>query len=277
MQMKRRSWRALFASVLVGVALSAVSACLADQLPQQIELWVYVDGASLKLAATEGLSVEQVLEAANIGLGLDDRVYPSRHDPVFHGMGVKVVRVRVRQAVEEAKVPYTVTVVDDVTLRRGLVKLDQGTWQDGRVRRQVVLYHRDDGQTERAVLQEVALQRMLPKVIRVGTGGTLPSRAPRIPARELTVVATGYYPGPEDCGPNATGYTCLGLPAGRGIVAVDPDLIPLGTRMFVPGYGWAVAGDTGRAIQGNRIDLGFDEKAESQAYGTQTITIQLFE
>jgi len=53
--------------------------------------------------------------------------------------------------------------------------------------------------------------------------------------------------------------TATGLRAGYGVVAVDPRVIPLGTKLFIPGYGVAVAGDTGGAIKGNKIDLGFDD------------------
>ncbi|OGY24119.1 MAG: hypothetical protein A2172_01075 [Candidatus Woykebacteria bacterium RBG_13_40_15] len=54
-------------------------------------------------------------------------------------------------------------------------------------------------------------------------------------------------------------WTALGLRAGYGVVAVDPKVIPLGSRLYIPGYGEAIAGDTGGAIKGNKIDLGFDD------------------
>ncbi len=263
------------AALVAAFLLLASAACTAN--PRQVELWVHADGRQVKLTATEGLPVWLVLKAADIPLGPNDRVYPSRFAPVFHGMGVKVVRVAVREAVREADVPYEVKVVDDPTLRRGLVRIDGQRWQNGRLRQLLRVYERDDGVVENVVLSQTTLREMVPKVIRVGTGGTLPSREPRIPARELTVVATGYYPGPEDCGPHATGFTAIGVPAGRGIVAVDPNVIPLGTRMFVPGYGWAVAADVGGAIKGLRIDLCFDTKEESRAFGTKKLTVKLFE
>jgi 3D (Asp-Asp-Asp) domain-containing protein len=55
------------------------------------------------------------------------------------------------------------------------------------------------------------------------------------------------------------GITASGVPVTRGIVAVDPNFIPLGTRLYVPGYGFAVAGDTGGGIIGNMIDLGYPD------------------
>jgi 3D (Asp-Asp-Asp) domain-containing protein len=53
------------------------------------------------------------------------------------------------------------------------------------------------------------------------------------------------------------GITASGVPVVRGIVAVDPRVIPLGSRLYIPGYGFAVAADTGGGIVGNMIDLGF--------------------
>ncbi|MBV9409756.1 MAG: 3D domain-containing protein, partial [Candidatus Eremiobacteraeota bacterium] len=72
-----------------------------------------------------------------------------------------------------------------------------------------------------------------------------------------------------------SGTTAIGRPAGHGIVAVDPSVIPLGTRMYIPGYGHAVAGDTGGAIRGNRIDLGFDSTAQAYQFGRRSVTVYL--
>jgi 3D (Asp-Asp-Asp) domain-containing protein len=80
----------------------------------------------------------------------------------------------------------------------------------------------------------------------------------------LTVTATGY---------DLPGHTSTGLPVGWGIAAVDPSVIPLGTRIVVPGYGVAVAADTGGAIQGATIDLWFPSSAQAYAWGRRTVTI----
>jgi len=55
------------------------------------------------------------------------------------------------------------------------------------------------------------------------------------------------------------GITATGVPVTKGIVAVDPNVIPLGTRLYIPGYGFAVAGDTGGGIVGDMIDLGYPD------------------
>lgn len=82
----------------------------------------------------------------------------------------------------------------------------------------------------------------------------------------MTVVATGY---------SLRGRTATGVAVGYGIVAVDPNAIPLGTRMTIPGYGEGVAADTGGAVVGSRIDLWFPTQSEALAWGTRTVTITL--
>ena len=84
--------------------------------------------------------------------------------------------------------------------------------------------------------------------------------------RTLTVVATGY---------SLPGHTASGLPVGWGVVAVDPSVIPLGTRLTVPGYGEAVAADVGSTVRGAMIDLWFPTLAQARAWGRRTVTITL--
>lgn len=82
----------------------------------------------------------------------------------------------------------------------------------------------------------------------------------------ITVTATGY---------SLAGHTSSGLPVGYGVVAVDPAVIPLGTRMSIPGYGEGVAADTGSAVSGSTIDLWFPTLADALAWGRRTVTITL--
>ena len=98
------------------------------------------------------------------------------------------------------------------------------------------------------------------------TGSTTGSNASPGNGLTVTVTATGY---------SLKGTTATGVAVGYGIVAVDPNVIPLGTRMTVPGYGDGVAADTGGAVNGARIDLWFPTRAEALAWGTRTVTITL--
>ncbi|HET7571687.1 MAG TPA: 3D domain-containing protein [Gaiellaceae bacterium] len=90
--------------------------------------------------------------------------------------------------------------------------------------------------------------------------------APAPDGRKLRVSATGY---------SLPGHTASGMPVGWGVVAVDPRVIPLGTRMTVPGYGEAVAADVGSAVRGAMIDLWFPTLAQARAWGRRTVTITL--
>jgi 3D (Asp-Asp-Asp) domain-containing protein len=83
----------------------------------------------------------------------------------------------------------------------------------------------------------------------------------------MTVVATGYA---------LPGATASGAAVGWGAVAVDPSVIPMGSRLSIPGYGLGVAADTGGAIQGARIDLWFPSAAEAHAWGSRVVTITVY-
>jgi 3D (Asp-Asp-Asp) domain-containing protein len=85
----------------------------------------------------------------------------------------------------------------------------------------------------------------------------------------MRMIATAYT---ADCS-GCSGITATGRPAGHGVVAVDPHVIPLGTKLYIPGYGVAVAGDTGGAIHGNRIDLGFNSWRDAMLFGRREVTI----
>jgi cystine transport system substrate-binding protein len=84
--------------------------------------------------------------------------------------------------------------------------------------------------------------------------------------RTMVVTASGYA---------LPGATATGVPVGWGVVAVDPSVIPLGTRMTIPGYGTGVASDTGPAVRGASIDLWFPNEAAALAWGRRTVTITL--
>jgi 3D (Asp-Asp-Asp) domain-containing protein/peptidoglycan hydrolase CwlO-like protein len=94
----------------------------------------------------------------------------------------------------------------------------------------------------------------------------VPTGAPAGPGTQMTVQSTGYA---------LRGTTATGIPTSWGVVAVDPSVIPLGTRMTVPGYGEGVAADTGGAVKGLVIDLWFPTREQAVAWGRRTVTITL--
>lgn len=101
----------------------------------------------------------------------------------------------------------------------------------------------------------------------VATGGASALGEDATDSYRLKVDAVAYH---------LPGKTASGLPVGRGVVAVDPKLIPLGTRLFVPGYGRAVAADVGTAIKGRIIDLWMPTTAAARSWGRKTVVITIY-
>lgn len=94
----------------------------------------------------------------------------------------------------------------------------------------------------------------------------VPVEVSRGSERTLTMTATAYC---------ETGATKSGLPAGPGIVAVDPRVIPLGSLVYVEGYGQAIAADTGRLIKGNKIDLWMPDREQCLEFGRRTVEVTI--
>ena len=92
-------------------------------------------------------------------------------------------------------------------------------------------------------------------------------------AAVMAMEATAYLPTDGGGG----GYTAMGIPATYGVAAVDPSVIPLGSRLYVPGYGEAIAADTGGAINGYRIDLCMESYEQAMAFGRRVITVFLLD
>ncbi|EGO62420.1 3D domain-containing protein [Acetonema longum] len=92
----------------------------------------------------------------------------------------------------------------------------------------------------------------------------------------MDLTATGYASGIENNGYSGD-KTVTGTDVRKGIVAVDPQVIPMGTRVWVEGYGEAVAEDQGSAIKGDRIGLAFDSKEEALEYGMQKVKVYILE
>ena len=97
-------------------------------------------------------------------------------------------------------------------------------------------------------------------------GGTTVPPAPPAHGTKMTVFSTAYC---------LDGSTATGVPTGPGVVAVDPSVIPLGTRMSVPGYGEGVAADTGSAVKGRTIDVWLESCEDALAWGQKTVNITL--
>jgi len=120
---------------------------------------------------------------------------------------------------------------------------------------------------------------MVPRYIMNPTGGFNDGIISGVTTGVMHVEATGYTAGFESTGkrPGDPGYgiTSTGAKAQPGVIAVDPKVIPYGTHIYVPGYGYGVALDTGGAIKGQRIDLFYETEKQANNWGRRWVTIQL--
>lgn len=100
-------------------------------------------------------------------------------------------------------------------------------------------------------------------------------------SQKMTMKSTAYTAGPESTGKNpgdaGYGITASGMKAQKGVVAVDTEVIPFGTKLYIEGYGYAVAGDTGSAIKGNKIDVFFDKYSDAIQYGVKNVNVYVLD
>ncbi len=235
-----------------------------------------VDG-SKRSVRTTAATVGDFLQSQNIMLGPNDEVTPTLDEQPQPDEGVRVVRVSTwTQEVHEAIAPPLKRRFD-VSLAAGRTQTLQPGASGERVV-QVRFVRRDKAAPVRTILASQILREPRARVIVQGVSeyATLATYAEKgfqsavhFASAALHVIATAYTAGCYGC----SGITATGVPAGHGVVAVDPALIPLGTKLYVPGYGRAVAGDTGGAIRGHRIDLGFNSIGEALRFGRRDITV----
>ena len=133
------------------------------------------------------------------------------------------------------------------------------------------------------------LLRFLPILLLVAalvTSGLQPAEAPTVieaPGTSISEYRQIEAPEPEAMIFEATAYcytgnqTATGTWPSRGTIAVDPTIIPLGTRLFVEGYGEGIAEDTGGAIKGHRIDLYMESEDECWDWGRRTVKVRIIE
>jgi len=234
---------------------------------------IHADGNLFQFRASSA-TVAEVLREADISLGKLDRTSPAPGTPITDGMTVRVTRVSKRQVVEEAIVPSKTVLLATLDRPAGFSKvLEYGT--DGVVRRLLRVWEKDGQVTQQSVVREQVVVPVRDTVVLRGARG-LASRGGDW-RRPLRMQATAYDPGPRSCGRHANGYTAIGVKATKGIVAVDDRVIPMGTRLYIPGYGFAVAADRGRAIKGRRIDLCFDTYAEAVRWGRRRVDVYMLD
>lgn len=238
-----------------------VSAGMHIEVSHADEITVRIGGSS-RTIYTHQQTLEAALAEAGLTFGPDDRVEPALSGAVTNGMEARLVRVSGREIEEKEDVEHVTVFRPDESLTGTQTRRVTGS--DG-VKVTVFKVVIEDGVEIEKTLERVYHDPEPVDTVIYYAPSSLESTG--INPASLKVASTmrmyGTWYNAASSGRAAThpsyGITASGVPVTKGIVAVDPAVIPLGTRLYIPGYGFAVAGDTGGGIKGNMIDLGYPD------------------
>lgn len=188
------------------------------------------------------------------------QLVPGKETRLQAGMNIQAITLSEKIIERESSEPFTLIRQPDSAMEKGHEELVQ-EGQDGIKVSTVKLHFADNSQVAEELLAEKVTVAPTPKIIKVGTRDTVNTSRGAMRFRRVEwMEASAYLPTDG----SSHGITASGIPARHGVVAVDPDVIPLGTRLYVPGYGLALAADTGGAIVGNKIDLCMENYSEDR-------------
>ena len=175
---------------------------------------------------------------------------------------------------EVERIPYEVKYVFDRDMGVGRIEKAQ-FGVDGEVRRTYAIVTEGDQIVAKKVLKEERTEPV-PAIFHMGKPSSRAvSRGTYTRAKAIVLESTAYTP---DAGlRHPTFRTRTGTKAEYGVIAVDPRVIPLGTMMYVEGYGFGIAEDTGGAIKGNIIDVCVKTFAEADRWGRRQVRVHIFQ
>ena len=235
---------------------------------QAIPVTITADNRTQKYWVYPG-AVAEVLQSQDVSLGKNDLVRPPLTGVVRAGAQIKVTRVVKIEAVNEIKLAFNTQRETNPNLPRGFTQvsrdgrsgLEKQNWQ--------ITYH-DGREVERRLLARTIVLAPKNRVLQVGTKRQVAvSRSGQgtNSTQEMTMLATAYT--------HTGNNTASGAPPGYGTVAVDPRVIPLGTCLYIEGYGHAVAQDTGPAIKGQRVDVFFETWTQARQWGMRSVKVKV--
>jgi len=239
-----------------------LSAGLHVYIRRSMPVEILVDNRRIR-TRTQASTVGELLTQVGVALLGKDLVSPSDATPIEEDITVKITRIREEIVEEEELIPVETTMQADPDLEIDQQRVQQAG-EEGLTKRRFRVYY-EDGQEIARVLEDEWLDREpQAKIINYGTKIVIRQlETPDGPIeywRRVRVLATSYTAAesqePDD---PYYGLTYLGWKMRAGIIAVDPRVISLRTEMYVHGYGQGIAADTGGAIKGRRIDLGYED------------------
>ena len=237
-----------------------------------------VDAGSKKELWSTSTTVADFLKQQEISLTKLDRVEPDLKEVVNKKDVVEITRIEKVTDVVEQPINYAVVTQKDDSLEKGAEKvIKEG--KNGVMSKTFEVTLENGKEVSRDLLSEKQVKEKQDKVVAVGTIEVtqVASRGENVneEGTELYVNSTAYTASCSGCsGHTATGIDLKSNPNAK-VIAVDPSVIPLGTKVYVEGYGYAIAGDTGGAVKGKKIDVFFPTKAEAYRWGNKQVRIKI--
>lgn len=247
-----------------------------------------VDGGKELTIPTTGGTVEELLEKNDIELNDADKIKPALDKKVKKDTTVDIVRVTTETVEKEEAVAFETEKQEDSTLQKGEEKvITQG--EDGQVVKKYKITKENGEEVSREIIEEEVTKESKNRVVAIGTKEPVQEADPGLVTlanksdesqsngKTLTVTASAFT---ASCG-GCSGVTTTGINLkanlDQKVIAVDPNVIPLGTKVWVEGYGEAIAGDTGGAIRGNRIDVHVPNQGAAYDWGVRTVQVKIID
>ena len=249
-------------------------------ITRAISVRILADGRTIELLTTKK-TVQDALDMAGLTLGPMDRIEPQVDSELEPGDTIKITRVTQGYIQEDVVLPYRSIRRENHELERGFTRV-VSRGQEGLKRVVYKVTYEDGIEKQREILEERIIREPKDNIVEYGTVSVVAtSRGEARFKRAFNMVATAYCACKKCTGKNpgdpGYGITKSGLPVKPGIAAVDPAVIPLGSNLYVQGYGFALAADTGSAIKGNRIDLYYPTHEECENYGVRRVKVYVLE
>jgi len=233
-------------------------------------------GGFVRRTFSHAATVGEFLDEAGIKPGPLDLVEPGLNVLLPNSGEVRLTKVEQILMTEKETIPYKSVLELSPKLRRGQEEIvTNGVDGEKEVTYEIRL--ENGSEAGREVVNENILRPPIDQKSKVGIFTDQVSDRQLTARKAFWLVATAYDPMVGAKNGSGGNRTAMGLKAGRGIVAVDPRVIPLGTRLYIEGYGYAIAGDTGGDIKGMRIDLCYATRKEAIQFGRRKVKVYILD